>query len=91
DVTDGDVRRGMGQDLLARTAGEVMTARPRTIGPDLMAVEALAMMNRHSITVLFVVADGVPLGDVVQAYDAARAAGLNRVLMVASPNEPGAP
>jgi arabinose-5-phosphate isomerase len=71
-VTDGDIRRRMGQDLLARTAGEVMTASPRTIGPDLMAVEALGMMNRHSITVLFVVADGVPLG-AIHLHDCLRA------------------
>jgi arabinose-5-phosphate isomerase len=71
-VTDGDVRRRMGHDLLARTAGEVMTANPRTIDPELMAVEALGMMNRHSITVLFVVADGVPLG-AVHLHDCLRA------------------
>lgn len=71
-VTDGDIRRRMGADLLARTAGEVMTDGPRTIGPDLLAVEALAIMNRHSITVLFVVAEGVPLG-AVHLHDCLRA------------------
>ena len=32
-VTDGDLRRAMGPDLLSRQAGDVMTAAPRTIGP----------------------------------------------------------
>jgi arabinose-5-phosphate isomerase len=71
-VTDGDIRRRMGTDLLARTAEEVMTPSPRTIAPDLLAVEALATMNRHSITVLFVVEDGVPVG-AVHLHDCLRA------------------
>ncbi len=45
-VTDGDLRRAMGPDLLSRRVGEVMTAAPRTIGPDALAAEALHVMNR---------------------------------------------
>jgi arabinose-5-phosphate isomerase len=71
-VTDGDIRRRMGTDLLARRAGEVMTRGPRTIAPDLLAVEALRLMNEHSITVLFVVRDGVPVG-AVHLHDCLRA------------------
>jgi arabinose-5-phosphate isomerase len=71
-VTDGDIRRRMGTDLLARHAGEVMTRAPRTIAPDLLAVEALSLMNKHSITVLFVVQDGVPVG-AVHLHDCLRA------------------
>ena len=44
-VTDGDLRRAMGPDLLARQVGEIMTASPRTIGPDALAAEALHVMN----------------------------------------------
>jgi len=56
-VTDGDLRRAMGPDLLDRCAGEIMTPRPRTIGPDALAVEALRRMNEgpRPITTLFVV------------------------------------
>ncbi len=71
-VTDGDIRRRMGTDLLAKTAGEVMTAGPMTIVPDVLAVEALRTMNDHSITVLFVVHDGVPVG-AVHLHDCLRA------------------
>ena len=53
-VTDGDLRRHMA-GLLDRTAGEVMTADPRTIGPDVLAEEAVAVMNERMITCLFVV------------------------------------
>ena len=53
-VTDGDLRRHMA-GLLEMTAGQVMTAAPRTIGPDALAETAVAMMNEAKITCLFVV------------------------------------
>ncbi len=40
-ITDGDLRRHMGADLLHRTVREVMTAHPRTIRPGALAAEAL--------------------------------------------------
>ena len=40
-VTDGDLRRHMGPDLLSRAVRDVMTANPRTIGPDALAGDAL--------------------------------------------------
>ncbi|WP_424813090.1 KpsF/GutQ family sugar-phosphate isomerase [Roseococcus sp. YIM B11640] len=58
-ITDGDLRRalraGQGDTLLSRRAEEVMTRTPRTIGPDVLAVEALRVMNEGAITALFVV------------------------------------
>ncbi len=62
-VTDGDLRRHM-DGLLGMTAGAVMTANPRTIGPDALAEEAVAVMNERKITCLFVV-DPVGSGQVV--------------------------
>jgi arabinose-5-phosphate isomerase len=53
-VTDGDLRRHMA-GLLDLTAGEVMTRSPRTIGPDALAQEAVAIMTDRKITCLFVV------------------------------------
>lgn len=53
-ITDGDLRRHL-DGLLSRTAEEVMTARPRTIGPDALAEEAVARMNAAGITCLLVV------------------------------------
>jgi arabinose-5-phosphate isomerase len=55
-VTDGDLRRHM-DGLLALTAGQVMTANPRTIDPDALAEKALAVMNDRKITCLFVTDD----------------------------------
>lgn len=61
-VTDGDLRRHM-TGLLEHSAGEVMTARPATIGPNALAEEAVALMNDRKITCLFAV-DPVGSGEV---------------------------
>ena len=55
-VTDGDLRRHM-DGLLELTVDQVMTAHPRTIGPDAMAEKAVALMTLPDpkITCLFVV------------------------------------
>lgn len=56
-ITDGDLRRHL-DGLLDHDAAEVMTADPRTIGPDALAGEALALMNDRKITCLLVTASG---------------------------------
>jgi arabinose-5-phosphate isomerase len=58
-VTDGDLRRHM-DGLLSRNVDAVMTPRPGTIAPDVLAQAALATMNARKITCLFVVD---PAGD----------------------------
>lgn len=56
-VTDGDLRRAMGPDLLSRAVADIMTRSPRTISADALAAEALHTMNakERPITSLFVV------------------------------------
>jgi arabinose-5-phosphate isomerase len=71
-ITDGDLRRHMSGDLLALTARDVMTPNPKTIRPDALASEALAYMNGRSITILFVVENGTPVG-IVHLHDCLRA------------------
>ena len=71
-ITDGDLRRHMEGDLLARRAGEIMTPDPRTIRPQALAAEALGVMNANSITSLFVVEDAGPMG-IVHMHDCLRA------------------
>lgn len=71
-ITDGDLRRHMAPDLLDMATGAVMTANPRTVGPDTLAAEALGIMNDRKITSLFVVADGKPVG-LVHMHDCLRA------------------
>ncbi len=71
-VTDGDLRRHMG-DLFNCKAGEIATSNPITVGPDMMAVEALALMNQRSISVLPVVdREYLPVG-VLHIHDLLRA------------------
>src|SRR5580704_7750488 len=74
-VTDGDLRRAMGPDLLSRQVASVMTPEPRTIAPDALAGEALHTMNANErpITALFVVdATSRPLG-ILHIHDLLRA------------------
>jgi arabinose-5-phosphate isomerase len=74
-VTDGDLRRHMAPDLLARRVGEIMTRAPRSIGPEALAADALRIMNEppRPITTLFVVdAARVPLG-ILHVHDLLRA------------------
>ncbi|MDX6751106.1 KpsF/GutQ family sugar-phosphate isomerase [Geminicoccaceae bacterium 1502E] len=71
-ITDGDLRRHMMEDLLKRTAGELMTPAPRTIEPRALAVEAVALMNERSITVLFVTDGQRPVG-ALHLHDCLRA------------------
>ncbi len=56
-ITDGDLRRHMGRDLLDRKASEVMTRTPKVVRPDDLAAQALALMNEKKITQLFVLPD----------------------------------
>lgn len=55
--TDGDLRRKIeaGLDLRATTAAEVMTPDPATIGDELLAAEAVALMEARRITTVLVV------------------------------------
>jgi arabinose-5-phosphate isomerase len=74
-VTDGDLRRAMGPDLLSRQVGEIMTRTPRTIAADALAGEALHAMNARDrpITALFVVdASNRALG-ILHIHDLVRA------------------
>jgi arabinose-5-phosphate isomerase len=69
--TDGDLRRLMSRvsNVQALTAGEVMTPRPITIGRDMLAVEALKVMEIHKITAVVVVGAGHAVEGVVQLHD----------------------
>ncbi|MBV8978603.1 MAG: KpsF/GutQ family sugar-phosphate isomerase [Alphaproteobacteria bacterium] len=53
-ITDGDLRRHMGADIMKRSARDIMTAGPKIAAPDQLAAEALGVMNEKKITQLFV-------------------------------------
>ena len=71
-ITDGDLRRHMSPGLLDLRAAEVMTRAPKTIGADALASEAVGLMNSNTITNLFVVEDGRPVG-ILHIHDCLRA------------------
>ena len=70
-ITDGDLRRHMA-GLMDHTAGQVMTATPQTATPDMLASEALKLMEDRRITVLFVIEHGRPAG-ILHIHDILRA------------------
>ncbi|NUT00857.1 MAG: KpsF/GutQ family sugar-phosphate isomerase [Sphingomonas sp.] len=53
-ITDGDLRRHM-EEGLDHTASEFMTASPKTVGPNDLIDDALALFDEYRITTLFVV------------------------------------
>jgi arabinose-5-phosphate isomerase len=75
-ITDGDLRRALEKldDVRATVAADIMTSNPKTIGPTALAEQAVAVMERHSITSLFVLGDGSrrPLG-VLHLHDLLKA------------------
>ncbi len=77
-ITDGDLRRAIERyddSLLAKTAGDVMTMRPKVVRRDALAAYALKKMEEFSITSLFVVDDesnARPVG-IIHIHDLLRA------------------
>jgi len=70
-ITDGDLRRNMGDKLLRQKTRDVMTKKPKTVTPGTLASSALEIMNAKRITALFVVEKGKPAG-VVHVHDMLR-------------------
>jgi len=75
-ITDGDLRRGLesrGQ-ILELKAKDIMTRNPKTIAAESLATEAMSVMERFSITSLFVLENGSkkPLG-VIHLHDLVKA------------------
>jgi arabinose-5-phosphate isomerase len=63
--TDGDLRRIIGRDpkLITSRVGDVMTRKPKTIGPERLASEALKILHEKKLDELPVVDDkGEPVG-----------------------------
>jgi arabinose-5-phosphate isomerase len=59
-ITDGDLRRALEKvdDIRRTVAADIMTANPKTIARPALAEQAVAVMERYSITSLFVLATG---------------------------------
>src|SRR5262245_50761248 len=71
-ITDGDLRRHMRPDLPQMRVDEIMTRTPTTVAPDLLASEALEILNSSKRTQLIAVEADQPVG-VVHVHDLLRA------------------
>lgn len=74
-ITDGDLRRVLEKaiDVRLASAREVMTANPRSISPDQLAVAAVEKMQSHNINGLLVVDDAGKLVGALNMLDLLRA------------------
>jgi arabinose-5-phosphate isomerase len=61
-VTDGDIRRHMSGDLLARPVDEVMTPTPLTVTPGMLVAEALELIETRKKGALIVAEGRRPVG-----------------------------
>ncbi len=71
-VTDGDLRRAMlkyGPSFYEKRVEEIMTPNPKSVMPDALAADALALMETHLITVLPVVGYDGRLSGIVHLHD----------------------
>jgi len=75
-VTDGDLRRGLESkgDIFRLKAKDLMTKNPKTVPSDELASRALALMEQHSITSLFIQPNGAkkPAG-IIHIHDLLKA------------------
>lgn len=71
-ITDGDLRRHMGADLIGKSAAEIMTREPNTLPRKMLASAALEYFNSMKRTQMFVVDEAKPVG-VIHVHDLLRA------------------
>lgn len=70
-ITDGDLRRNLGPDLLQKSVDEVMSRGPKTAEPGELAGTVLERLNASQITALFVVEGARPVG-IIHLHDLLR-------------------
>jgi arabinose-5-phosphate isomerase len=72
-VTDGDLRRHMGDALLSLAVAAIMNPSPKTINASALAAEALRLMSSSAITSLFVLDDASRPVGFLHMHDCLRA------------------
>ena len=72
-ITDGDLRRMLEREEHTKhlVASDIMSRDPKSIDPDQLAVDALTIMTKYSITQLLVATDGAYKG-VIHLHDLIR-------------------
>ncbi len=78
-ISDGDLRRWMekteksGENLLSKEARDIMTKKPKTANKDSLAAEAVALMEKNSITCLIVATSSAEPEGVIHLHDLLKA------------------
>jgi arabinose-5-phosphate isomerase len=78
-ISDGDLRRWMekteqsGENLLIKTAREIMTQKPKIIEKNALAAEAVSIMEKYSITCLIVTTSESKPEGVIHLHDLLKA------------------
>jgi arabinose-5-phosphate isomerase len=75
-ITDGDLRRALERqdDIRKTVAADIMTRNPKTIAASAAAAQAVAVMERHSITSLFILdPDGRKPAGIIHLHDLLKA------------------
>ncbi len=70
-ITDGDIRRAMERwqaEFFNRTVGDIMTTKPKTVGPQTKIAEIQRIMNKHKIHNVLVVDEQHHLLGIVDRY-----------------------
>ena len=70
-ITDGDIRRMVAKDVDLDTqhAANHMTPAPKTISKELLAADALSIMQKHEITILPITDDQGRLSGILHLHD----------------------
>ena len=71
-ITDGDLRRTIKNDLGNISTGDIMTTKPTSVNTNMLATEALNIMNSKSITALPVIENNKILG-IIHIHDILKA------------------
>lgn len=70
-ITDGDLARNLDKNLGGLIVDDIMTHTPKTIDPESLTGEAIAILDEKRISALVVVEDGKPVG-IVHFHDLLR-------------------
>ncbi|WP_163267391.1 KpsF/GutQ family sugar-phosphate isomerase [Chelativorans alearense] len=70
-ITDGDLARNLHRNMADLLVDDIMTKRPKTVQPETLASQAMAILNEHNISALVVTEDDRPVG-IVHFHDLLR-------------------
>ena len=70
-LTDGDLARNLDRNLAETNVEDIMTRRPKTVPPQMLAGTATAMLNEHNISAIPVVDGDRPIG-IIHFHDLLR-------------------